>query len=143
MLLSFSAVDTYTYDFLRLNVFQDCHSIISPSDYMDECRHQICSCLDNGYSESECKCNALNNYVDRCLEDKTDARVISWRSSIGCSKFRFVFMLHGPCKLSAISDLGQLLYLKWFIVYTESLAIYLLFNFRDDFTYTCLLNSII
>ena len=53
---------------------------------MSECVDKMCSCLDEGRPEEECKCQVLEDYVKQCLKVQPDADIDEWRRTSKCGK---------------------------------------------------------
>ncbi|XP_072011208.1 IgGFc-binding protein-like [Engystomops pustulosus] len=74
--------------------FRDCHRVINPDRFHDECRFHVCQDLQRGESGDEVACRDLEEYVTLCqLQSVT---IKPWRNESFCP---FVCSPHGTYEL--------------------------------------------
>ncbi|XP_065200216.1 hemocytin isoform X2 [Planococcus citri] len=62
---------------LTSSIFEECHSIINPQDYYEDCLSDLCSCRGNNLVD--CFCPVLSAYASKCAKNGI---VVDWRSQI-------------------------------------------------------------
>ena len=63
--------------------FSECHSVVDPVPYMDNCKFDLC--MNNGLKYFLCK--SLESYAESCQE--ADSHVDEWRKLAKCRKLLF------------------------------------------------------
>ncbi|CAH2318267.1 Hypothetical predicted protein [Pelobates cultripes] len=58
--------------------FSECHALVDPSRYMDNCVYDVC--LNDG--DRKLLCEAIKDYVDTC--QRAGAKISDWRKVAGC-----------------------------------------------------------
>ncbi|XP_078509951.1 IgGFc-binding protein-like [Lissotriton helveticus] len=63
---------------LATGPFRDCHPLIDPKIYMDNCVYDMC--MNDGFKQI--LCDALKTYADTCL--RKNVKIYEWRTIAGC-----------------------------------------------------------
>ena len=80
---------------IRFPPFKNCMSVIPKDDYTSECIEIMKECLSNNNGERHCKCQAMEEYVRKCLNKDSSLKFNGWRGIHLCG--RFLSMIHLIC----------------------------------------------
>ena len=71
---------------IRFPPFKNCKSVIPQHNYASDCIERIKTCLSNGGDERQCKCQAMEEYVRKCLRQDSSIIFNGWREMHLCGK---------------------------------------------------------
>ena len=69
--------DVFRCNYLKTAPFDRCHNVVVPDKYIEQCKHDVCTCLAAGHNT--CQCNAFALYARECSLRGT---FINWRENI-------------------------------------------------------------
>ena len=71
---------------IRFPPFKNCMSVVPQDNYASECIEKMKTCLSNGEDERQCKCQAMEEYVRKCLRQDSSLIFNGWREMHLCGK---------------------------------------------------------
>lgn len=71
---------------IRFPPFKNCKSVITQDNYASDCIDKMKTCLSNGEDERQCKCQAMEEYVRKCLRQDSSLIFNGWREMHLCGK---------------------------------------------------------
>ena len=63
--------------------FTVCASVVDPKPYIEQCKHDVCTCGNKNNDIRACECNAFATYARECA---LRGKVLDWRTSDMCGK---------------------------------------------------------
>ena len=71
---------------IRFPPFKNCKSVIPQDSYASDCIGRMKTCLSKGQDERQCKCQAMEEYVRKCLKQDSSLTFNGWRELHLCGK---------------------------------------------------------
>ncbi|XDV53263.1 hypothetical protein PO909_021818 [Leuciscus waleckii] len=75
------------------DVFKDCHSLVDPNQYYEDCKKDTCACDSGG--DCDCFCTAVEAYAAEC---RKKGACVAWRSPRICPLFCDYYNPKGKCE---------------------------------------------
>nr|XP_021326285.1 mucin-2-like isoform X1 [Danio rerio] len=75
------------------DVFKDCHTLVDPNQYYDNCKRDTCGCETGG--DCDCFCTAVAAYAAEC---RKKGACVKWRSPNTCPLFCDYYNPPGKCE---------------------------------------------
>nr|XP_021326445.1 mucin-2-like isoform X1 [Danio rerio] len=75
------------------DVFKDCHTLVDPNQYYDDCKRDTCGCETGG--DCDCFCTAVAAYAAEC---RRKGACVKWRSPNTCPLFCDYYNPPGKCE---------------------------------------------
>ena len=83
---------------IRFPPFQNCHSLISTTEYLSTCLPSTMECLkQNENDERKCRCKSMENYVSLCLRKNPRISFDNWRNTHLCRKYQVNILVDISC----------------------------------------------
>ena len=75
--------------------FKNCMRVIPQDIYASDCIERMQTCLSKDQDEKQCKCQAMEEYVRKCLKQDSSLNFSGWRGIHLCGKLnRWIFLCH-------------------------------------------------
>ncbi|XP_056307305.1 mucin-2-like, partial [Danio aesculapii] len=78
---------------IKSDVFKDCHTLVDPNQYYDNCERDTCGCETGG--DCDCFCTAVAAYASEC---RRKGACVKWRSPNTCPLFCDYYNPPGKCE---------------------------------------------